>query len=92
MNTKLYWLMLFCIFLLVIGGINWLTTGIRNFSENTETDNDLLSLIPGSDSDPGNTTKNIVYILVGVAAIVIVLIFISDKFKSNMRPTVAFGF
>jgi uncharacterized membrane protein YuzA (DUF378 family) len=92
MNTELYWVLFSCIFLLVIGGINWLTTGIRNFTENTETDNDLLSLIPGSDSDPGNLIKNIVYILVGVAAIGIVLIFLNDKFKSNKIPTTAFGF
>jgi uncharacterized membrane protein YuzA (DUF378 family) len=89
MNTALYWTMVSCIVIMIIGSVNWLTTGIRNIQDDTETDNDLLSLIQIPPD-----VNNWIYISVGVASILFVLLFFGKQFmnKSKMPSITSFGF
>jgi len=79
----------FCLIVILIGGANWLTTGIKNIQDDTET-NDLLDLI-GLPQDANNW----IYIVVGVVTILISLALLAEKVKkifSKKQLVTAFGF
>lgn len=92
MNTGLNVGIIICLIVMIIGSLNWLTTGIRNLTEDTETDNDLLSLI-GIPPE----VNNYIYIVVGAASIIFVFLFLGKQLPNLMKPKVslsasAFGF
>jgi len=89
MNTALNVVIIFCLLVILIGGANWLTTGIKNIQDNTET-NDLLALI-GLHQDANNW----IYIVVGVVTIIISLVLLGEKvnkYFTKKPPVTAFGF
>lgn len=90
MNTELNLvIIIFCLVVILIGGANWLTTGIKNIQDNSET-NDLLDLI-GLPQD----VNNWIYIVVGVVTIIISLVLLGEKVNKLFpkKPLVtSFGF
>jgi hypothetical protein len=82
MNDTFYGFLVFFAFIALVGGINWLTTAIRNWNDGTDDTNDLLVGVFNMDSN----VANVVYCVVFACTLAL---FLMVAFPNNLKKAFA---
>lgn len=82
MNDTFYGFLVFFAFIALVGGINWLTTAIRNWDDGTDDTNDLLVGVLNMDSN----VANVVYCIVFACTLAL---FLMVAFPNNLKKAFA---
>lgn len=84
MQAVLKFIYVFCLFVVLVGGTNWIVTAINSWENDDESVPDLLQTQVGLSS----STSNWIYLVVFICTIVLVFI---DSFKlfTEKKPPVA---
>jgi uncharacterized membrane protein YuzA (DUF378 family) len=65
------WLVIVCLVVVLVGGINWLVTGIRSVMNNNQPVDDLLEMLP--ECCWNQMASNIVYYVVFICSVLLFL-------------------